>query len=63
MIKLRGSHEATSVSVDGKEYLVKDGIVEVPEEAVSMLCAFGFRKYVEKKDERKTLHLRDRREQ
>ena len=62
MVKLRGSHEATSVCVDGKEYLVQDGVVEVPEEAVSMLCAFGFRKYVEKKDERKTLHLHDRRE-
>lgn len=42
MVKLKGDPKAGSVSFGGKEYPVKKGIVEVPEEAVAALAAHGF---------------------
>lgn len=42
MAKLKGRKDAVSVSFDGKEYPVKKGIVEVPEQAVAALAAHGF---------------------
>lgn len=42
MVKLKGSKDAASVSFDGKEYPVKKGVVEVPDEAAEALAAHGF---------------------
>lgn len=37
MVKLKGPKDATAVVFGGKEYPAKNGVVEVPEEAVSLL--------------------------
>jgi hypothetical protein len=40
--KLKAPEGATSVSFDGESYEVKDGIVEVPHEAVAELFSHGY---------------------
>lgn len=37
MVKLKGHKDVVGVTVDGKEYPVKHGIVEVPDEVASKL--------------------------
>lgn len=51
MKKLKGSRDASSVYVGGKEYPVKGGVVEVPDEHVAALERHGFHP-VEDKPER-----------
>lgn len=43
MTKLKGPRDASSVFVGGKEYPVKGGIVEVPDEHVAALDRHGFK--------------------
>lgn len=43
MIKLKGPRDASSVSVGGKEYQVKSGVVEVPDEHADALARHGFK--------------------
>ena len=42
MVKLKGPKDATLVVFEGKEYPVKNGMVEVPDEAVAMLARHGW---------------------
>ena len=43
MIALKAPPGITSVSVEGTEYPIENGVVEVPEAAVESLRAHGFR--------------------
>lgn len=42
MPKLKAPDGAISASVGGQEYLVKDGMIDVPESAVPALLEHGF---------------------
>lgn len=44
MTKMKGPREVSTAFVGGKEYAVRNGVVEVPDEAVVALMRHGFRK-------------------
>ena len=44
MVKMKGPREVSTAFVGGKEYAVRNGVVEIPDEAVSALARHGFRK-------------------
>lgn len=43
MTKMKTPPDVSNVSHDGKTYLPKNGVVEVPDEAVEVLKRHGFR--------------------
>lgn len=43
MTKIKGPQDAASVGFGGKEYPVKKGIAEVPDEAVQELAKHGWK--------------------
>lgn len=44
MAKLQAPEDCTSVSVEGKEYEIKNGVVDVDQEHVATLLEHGFTK-------------------
>lgn len=47
-VKLQAPEGADSVSFDGEEYRVDDGVVEVPARAESVLRAHGYSPFIPK---------------
>jgi hypothetical protein len=45
IVKLQGPKEITSMSLDGKEFAVTDGVIEVPHKFAQILESHGFIPY------------------
>jgi hypothetical protein len=57
MTKMKGPREVSTAFVGGKEYAVRNGVVEVPDDAVAALVRHGFRKVEDDDAKRAELHL------
>ena len=47
MIKLKATGNTSSVSLNGKEYIVKDGILEIEQDLKDLLLGHGFESFSE----------------